>query len=294
MAGASDNGGWPPDGGSSDELPDLPEEWGVIVIPDDLSELADEVEAVRAELHLAPPPNRWQRFLRRPGMRRLRRAGALLLRAPVLIVSMAILVTVASLFASAWPGPVRQPAAQRTSGSTAAPVRTLPALELIGSEGQAVPITGHMPVVILLVDGCDCAGLIAETAAAVDAETTVLAVSRSAPSPAAPRGPLATGPSSAAPGGPAADGTSSAAPGPPADATSPAAPGPPANARTPRADGGTVHYLRDPAGSLREHLSLTAQDGTAAAILVDQSGKILRTVSHYVAVKAILPDLERL
>src|SRR5690349_7377150 len=101
MAGASDNGGWPPDGGSSDELPDLPEEWGVIVIPDDLSELSDEVEAVRAELHLAPPPNRWQRFVRRPAMRRLRKAGSLLLRAPVLIVSMAILVTAASLFASA-------------------------------------------------------------------------------------------------------------------------------------------------------------------------------------------------
>ena len=30
----------------SDDLPDLPEEWGVIVIPDDLSELADEVGAI--------------------------------------------------------------------------------------------------------------------------------------------------------------------------------------------------------------------------------------------------------
>jgi len=37
MAVPSDNGGWPSDGGSPDDLPDLPEEWGVIVIPDDLS-----------------------------------------------------------------------------------------------------------------------------------------------------------------------------------------------------------------------------------------------------------------
>ena len=52
MGSLSDNGGnWPPDGGSPDGLPDLPEEWGVIVVPDDLSELAEEVDAVRAELH---------------------------------------------------------------------------------------------------------------------------------------------------------------------------------------------------------------------------------------------------
>src|SRR6266496_3081681 len=101
MAGASDNGGWPSDGGSPDDLPDFPEEWGVIVIPDDLSELSDEVEAVRAELELARRPGRWRRWIRRPGARRLRRVLATTLRAPVLIISMAVLVTVASLVASA-------------------------------------------------------------------------------------------------------------------------------------------------------------------------------------------------
>src|SRR5215218_1268648 len=101
MAGASDNGGRSPDGGSPDDLPDLPEEWGVIVIPDDLSELSDEVDAIRAELCLADPPSRWQRLVRRPAMRRLRRIVSTTVRAPVLIISMAVLVTVASLFASA-------------------------------------------------------------------------------------------------------------------------------------------------------------------------------------------------
>ena len=67
MAGPSDNGGWTSDGGSSDDLPDLPEEWGVIVIPDDLSELSDEVDAVRAELRMAAKPTRWRRFANRPG-----------------------------------------------------------------------------------------------------------------------------------------------------------------------------------------------------------------------------------
>ena len=73
MAVPSDNGGWPSDGGSPDDLPDLPEEWGVIVIPDDLSELSDEVEAVRAELRLTGEPTRWRRFTARPAVRRIRR-----------------------------------------------------------------------------------------------------------------------------------------------------------------------------------------------------------------------------
>ncbi len=256
MAGASDNGGWPPDGGSSGELPDLPEEWGVIVIPDDLSELSDEVEAVRAELHLSPPTG-WQRFLRRPAMRRLRKVGTLMLRAPVLIISMAILVTVASLFASAWPGPSREPATQRTSGATAAPVKTLPALELIADDGRVVPVNGQLPVVILLTDGCDCDALIAETVAAVKPDIAVLAVSRTSPSVPASHSPLAT-------------------------------------AQTPRADGKNVLYLRDPTGSLREQLGLTTQDGTAAAILVTSTGEILRKIPHVVSVKTLQPDLERL
>ena len=105
MGSRSDNGGdWPFDGGSPDELPDLPEEWGVIVIPDDLSELAEEVEAIRAELRQVERRTRWQRIAARPAVRRLRRVAAVALKAPVLIISMAVLVTVASLFASAWPG----------------------------------------------------------------------------------------------------------------------------------------------------------------------------------------------
>lgn len=143
MGSLSDNGGnWPPDGGSPDGLPDLPEEWGVIVIPDDLSELSDEVTAVRDELRRSQRQSRWQRFAERPGMRTLRRAGAASLRAPVLIISMAVLVTVASLFASAWPGPARSPATQRTATTTDDRGDTLPALELIGADGRTVPLRG--------------------------------------------------------------------------------------------------------------------------------------------------------
>ncbi|AEV88917.1 hypothetical protein ACWT_7908 [Actinoplanes sp. SE50] len=256
MAGASDNGGWPPDGGWPDELPDLPEEWGVIVIPDDLSELSDEVEAVRAELHLTTAATRWQRLARRPSMRRLRRVGTLMLRAPVLIVSMAILVTVASLFASAWPGPVRQPSVQRTSGTTPAPSNTLPALELVAADGKTVPLRGRLPAVVLITDGCDCAALVAATAAAVRSDIAVLAVSSARPSAPTPTG-LTT-------------------------------------AQAPPSDGKAVRYLQDPTGALREQMGLTGQDGTAAAILVNETGTILRKFPHVVAVESIQPDLQRL
>src|SRR3954470_5188308 len=38
------NGGsWPPEGGGPpDDLPEIPPEWGVVVVPDDPGELADE------------------------------------------------------------------------------------------------------------------------------------------------------------------------------------------------------------------------------------------------------------
>ncbi|WP_250031468.1 hypothetical protein [Paractinoplanes maris] len=256
MAGASDNGGWSSDGGSPDDLPDLPEEWGVIVIPDDLSELSDEVDAIRAELRLSDPPTRWQRFLRRPAMRRVRRVATTALRAPVLIISLAVLVTVASLFASAWPGPPRQPVVQRTATSSPERATTLPALELLASDGQTVPLRGRLPAVILLVDGCDCTGLISDTIDAVGPEIAVITVT-------------------------AATASASAAGTPPTGAT------PPAN-------GKTVRMLNDPAGSLRDHLRLTAPDTTAAAVLVDRRTNIIRVVPRTLSIEDFRSDLARL
>jgi hypothetical protein len=251
----NDNGGdWSPDGGSSDDLPDLPEEWGVIVIPDDLSELSDEVEAIRAELRHVGDRTRWQRFTGRPGVRRLRRMGAACLKAPVLIISMAVLVTVASLFASAWPGPPRTPGAQRTATTTDDRGDSLPALELQNTDGQTVPLRSQLPAVVLLTDGCDCAQLVAATTAAVRPDITVVTVTTAAPPSAA------TPPTGAAP----------------------------------QAEGKTVRALRDPTGELRKNLGLGNPDGTAAAVLVDKSGKIVREVLRTKTVDEFSPDLARL
>jgi hypothetical protein len=263
MAVPSDNGGWPSDGGSADDLPDLPEEWGVIVIPDDLSELSDEVAAVRAELRQAAKPSRWRRFVNRPALRRARKITATAVRAPVLIISMAVLVTVASLFASAWPGPPRQPATQRTASTTddntgtGPGVATLPALDLIGSDGQAVSLRGRLPAVILLIDGCDCDGLVSDTIAAVRPEIAVVTVN----------GALAT-------------------------AT--AGVGTPPTGATPQAQGKTVRVLHDPSGTMRSKFKLSKADGTAAALLVDKGGTIVKTLPRVAAIDALKPELARI
>jgi hypothetical protein len=256
MAGASDNGGRSSDGGSPDDLPDLPEEWGVIVIPDDLSELSDEVDAIRAELQLSGPPTRWQRLLRRPGVRHVRRLAGKAVRAPVLIISLAVLVTVASLFASAWPGPPRQPTTQRSAGAADEVATALPALELLNADGQTVPLNGRLPAVILLIDGCACASLVSATVDAVRPEIAVITVTAAAAASAAITPPTNT---------------------------------------TPQAAGKTLRTLNDPTGSLRTHLKLpSTPDGVAAALLVDDTSRIVRLIPRIASVEDIRADLARL
>lgn len=253
MAGASNNGG-----SSPDDLPDLPEEWGVIVIPDDLSELDDEVRAIRAELHIAEHPTRWHLFMQRRGLRVVHRVITTLVRAPVLIVMLAILITVASLFASAWPGPARQPAASRTSGSgptTENTLRTLPALELLGADGRPVSLTADLPAVIMLIDDCQCNQLVSDTIQAVPPKVSVITISTTAAAAKA-----ATPPTGA----------------------------------TPQAQGKTVRALHDPTNTVRTALKLPPSgDTTASVMLVDNTGSIVRTL-RTATVDLIKPDLARL
>jgi hypothetical protein len=268
-----DGGGWPPDGGTPDELPDLPPEWGHVVIPDDASALADEAAAVREELRRERRRYRWRRLLRRG-----RRAG---LRAPVLVMATAVLVTLASLLTVAWPGLTRPLTVQRTAGSTATstatrtPGRTLPALDLIAADDQIVALRSLLPAVILLVDSCRCDDLVTATAAAVRVDTTVVTVTTRRPSAAA---------------------TTAVVP--------PAAPGPPGTAAGARGaatpvvphagPAGTPRRLVDPAAELRHNFDLPAPDGTAAALLVARDGTIVRTVPRTASLDDFRPDLARL
>src|SRR5262245_14609820 len=91
-------GGSPPEDGGAhrDDLPDLPAEWGTVIIPDDPAELADEADALRRELRRAAR----RRRLRGAVTRRLGRPptepGGVGL--PLAIMGVAILTTLVSLF----------------------------------------------------------------------------------------------------------------------------------------------------------------------------------------------------
>jgi hypothetical protein len=296
MGSLSDNGGgWPPDGGRPDGLPDLPPEWGDIVVPDDLSSLSAEVAAVRAELHREQDRTAWQRFARRIGVRHVRRPGAVGFRGPALIIAMAVLVTLASLWASAWPGPARPPSSRSANGTD---TRTLPALELIDTDGQHVPLNAQLPAVILLIDGCDCSQLIADTAALVRQEIAVITVlsGTTASGTVETAGPVARTAGVAQAAGAAQTAGVGVAP---AEALRTGAvpqtgAAPPAGALPPAPGAHAVLALRDPVGELRSAFDLAAPDGNAAALLVSRTGQIVRTVRRTASVEDIRPDLERL
>ena len=192
------NGGsWPPEGGGPpDDLPEIPPEWGVIVIPDDPAELAEEAARVRLELRRDIRRRTWRRRLHLPPPKPRPPGGEDVptLGVPLLIVSIAVLATLASLFAVAWPAHPRPPAPITTA---AAPDRSAgQAPVALPDVPLSVPGVGRLratvPAVILLVDGCDCADFVAGTitaAMAADPGIGVVAVGRTAPSvrPPGPR-----------------------------------------------------------------------------------------------------------
>ncbi|MEV2238936.1 hypothetical protein [Micromonospora sp. NPDC049891] len=152
-------------------LPDLPPEWGRVVIPDDLAALADEAEQVRRELRRTAGHRRW-----RPP------AG------PVIVLVVAVLTTIAGLAAVTWSR------AGRTGPSTSTPDpapaqltgRPLPALDLVDAGQSPVPLRGLLPVVVLLVDGCACPEQVAEAATAAPPGVTVVTVAGTRPRAAPP------------------------------------------------------------------------------------------------------------
>ncbi|HEU4422159.1 MAG TPA: hypothetical protein VFR67_06415 [Pilimelia sp.] len=165
----------PPDG-----VPGLPPEWGLIVVPDDPAELSKEAADVRREL---------RREARQQGQRRRlwwplsRRSASSSIEAAMVIVGIAILATLTSLFVIAWPQTPRLTPPPSGAARTAPPpgARTVPALDLLDSSGTAVPVRGLLPAVILVIEDCTCASLIAATAAAAPPEVNVVVVGASAP-----------------------------------------------------------------------------------------------------------------
>jgi hypothetical protein len=183
------NGGSPHDGGGpSDGVPDLPPEWGTVIIPDDPSELAEEIAAVRRDLQRQARREAWRRRLGRAP--RAGKGSETSLRVPLMIMSIAVLATLTSLLAMIWPGQRLEPAVEHTAVATPSPV--VPALDLIDVDGSPVSLRGLLPAAVLLTDGCECADLVADTATAARAGITVITVTgAAAPTPRAstPRAP---------------------------------------------------------------------------------------------------------
>lgn len=197
---------WPPEGGGSpDDLPGLPAEWGPIIVPDDPSALAREAALVRRELRRAARRARWRRRLRLPPARPRRRyADTPAIGIPLLIVSIAVVATMASLFAIAWPtrarvSPSRPTGAAGTAGApqptagqlpptggtaAASPGLTgprLPDISVQSANGDPIRVLDLKPLLILLVDGCECSGLLSDSMAAVrsaNPNVTLLALGR--------------------------------------------------------------------------------------------------------------------
>lgn len=168
------------DNGEARGIPGLPPEWGPIVIPDDASELEAEAELVRREL--------------RREARRRRAAQALADREPLptgvpfMILSIAVLTTLVSLFVmtwgvTSWGRPARQtPQLSQTSmdASEGAAVptvtRALADVALHDPVGAPVRLGDLFPAVIVLTDGCACEQLVLSIAAKAPPDVTVVAV----------------------------------------------------------------------------------------------------------------------
>jgi len=196
----NNGGGSPPEDGGSHpgDLPDFPPEWGTIVIPDDASELDEEAAALRRELH-----DELERDARRSQIRRVfgvARTGAATeevptgVGVPLVIMAVAIMTTLLSLFVVTWDRRPGQPAPTNThsvsnngslSGTGDAAFTPLVDLTFVDATGQRLRLGSLLPAVILLVDACLCTDLVLETAKAVPAGVRVLAVGRTAPNLAA-------------------------------------------------------------------------------------------------------------
>jgi hypothetical protein len=177
-----DPGGPPDEGGSRQRgLPDLPPEWGTVIIPDDASELHREAAALRRELRRGPVGTRIRSTLGAP----TGPAGQQALGIPVVIMAVAVLTTLVSLFIVTWgrPAPLPPPPVNAASAPTVAATGTgtLADLVLLDPVGLRVRLSTLLPAVLLLVDGCDCGQLIAATAAAAPTGVRVVPVARTAP-----------------------------------------------------------------------------------------------------------------
>ena len=169
-------GGTPPDDGAYPDLPDLPPEWGTIVIPDDPAELAAEADQVRRELRRQAWRNRLRALV---GLGPRRRSDPSL-GVPLAIMAVAVITTLLSLFVVTWDH--RRATTPPVGPATALEQTAVPlsAVTLTDASGSRVRLRDVLPALLLMVEDCDCDELIGEIAAAAPTLVTVVPVSREA------------------------------------------------------------------------------------------------------------------
>lgn len=177
-----DNGGGPPpeEGGSQPQhLPGFPPEWGPVIIPDDAAELAAESFALRRELRRTGRRSRLRTLLGIPttGGERPPSLGV-----PMVIMAVAVLTTLVSLFVVTWGRQPSVPSPLDVSASNTAGAGTrLADLVFTDAADSRIRLGGLFPAVILLVDDCLCDPLVLDVADAAPAGVTVVAVGRTPP-----------------------------------------------------------------------------------------------------------------
>jgi hypothetical protein len=228
-----------------------------VVIPDDASELDAEAAALRRELRGDARRTRMRSVL---GLRNLAGRDSHSLGIPVVIMAVAVLTTLVSLFVVTWghssTSPVPVASAPQSAGQTPAPATTsignttssnFVDVLLLDAAGSPVSVVTLLPAVILLVDGCECAALVSSVAAAAPMGITVVPVGRTLPSlPALPT---------------------------------------------------NVHPLADPDSQLRTRYATATTASTpsaATAILINGSGSVQWVMSGVDSADEITPDVQRL
>jgi hypothetical protein len=178
LRGGDGDGRPPPDNGG---LPDLPPEWGTVVVPDDLAELDREAAELRRERRRKTRRARWRhRFGLAPRADDMSDTPPVGI--PLLIMSIAIIAALTSLFAITLTTRTPRTTPQQTTTAPAAiPTAQMIDLTLTDAAGKPLHLRESLPSVILLLDGCSCGELIADTVVAAPAKVTVLAVDRTAP-----------------------------------------------------------------------------------------------------------------
>lgn len=265
----------PGGGGPFDGVSGLPPEWGPVVIPDDVSALSDESAAIRKQFRKDARRYRWRRRLRLTAPRNRESTS---LAVPLAIMAIAVVATLISLFAVAWPGGYPSGSPNGGNVTTNARPLSLPDLKLRDADGVDVAIRELSPAVIVLVDGCDCERVISNLAGTVDPRVSILVVTT--PNPFA---------------------SSSANPG---VSQSPGTPGLPGTRESPEPSvsssrGVRVRRLLDPAGLLRESIPGLPKLGpipprAGTILLVSSDWAVVRVVSTSTPVNELKEDLANL